>query len=112
MTQNRLKHSLSVLQATQSSPTFARLAELAMESTARLKTVETLIPVALRGAVRAGPIDGTSWCLILSNSAVAAKIRQLVPSMQAHLQSRGCEVTAIRIKIQTTTTVTSPQAER
>ncbi len=91
---------MTLMQATQASPTLAHLAELAAQSTARLKSIESLIPSALRSSVRAGPIEGTQWCLILDNNAVAAKIRQLLPAMQAHLRTKGWEVTAIRLKVQ------------
>jgi hypothetical protein len=99
---NRRNHSVTLLQATQDSPTLARLADLAMESTARLKAVQLLIPAQLRSAIKAGPIEGPVWCLILDNNAVAAKLRQLLPSMEAHLRSKGWEVNAIRLKVQTT----------
>jgi hypothetical protein len=98
---NRRNHSITLLQATQDSPTLSRLADLATESFARLKAIETLIPAALRSAVRAGPIEGTVWCLILDNNAVAAKIRQLLPSLESHLRAKGWEVSAIRLKVQT-----------
>jgi hypothetical protein len=98
---NRRNHSVTLLQATQDSPTLAQLAKLAMDSTARLKSIEALIPTSLRSAVRAGPIEGSSWCLILSNNAVAAKIRQLLPSLESHLRSKGWDVSAIRLKVQT-----------
>ena len=97
---NRRNPAITLLQATQDSPTLARLAELAMDSTARLQSIQTLIPAALRSAVKAGPIDGPTWCLILDNNAVAAKIRQLLPSMEAHLRSKGWEINAIRLKVQ------------
>ncbi len=97
---NRRNHSFTLLQATQDSPTLARLTGLAMESSARLKSVESLIPVALRKAVRAGPIEGTVWCLILDNNAIASKIRQLLPSLESHLRTKGWEVSAIRLKVQ------------
>lgn len=96
---NRRNHSITLLQATQDSPTLARLAELAMDSTARLQSIQALIPAALRSAVRAGPIEGPVWCLILDNNAVAAKIRQLLPSMESHLRSKGWEVNSIRLKV-------------
>ena len=98
---NRRNHSISLLQATQESPTLGRLAELAMDSTARLKSIEALIPAPLRSAVRAGPIEGAVWCLILDNNAVAAKIRQLLPSLESHLRAKGWEVNSIRLKVQT-----------
>ena len=98
---NRRNHSFTLLQATQDSPTLARLSGLAMESSARLKSIEQLIPASLRKAVRAGPIEGAVWCLILDNNAVAAKIRQLLPSLESHLRTKGWEVNAIRLKVQT-----------
>jgi hypothetical protein len=107
MTQNRRNQTLSVVQASQNSPTFARLSDLAMDSSARLKSIESLIQVSLRSSVLPGPIDGTTWCLIVRNNAVAAKIRQLLPTFQAHLRSKGWEVTAIRIKIQTSSSSVS-----
>lgn len=98
---NRRNHSYTLLQATQDSPTLARLTGLAVESTARLKAIEALIPASLRTAVRAGPIEGPVWCLILDNNAIAAKIRQLLPSLEAHLRAKGWDVNSIRLKVQT-----------
>lgn len=97
---HRRNHAISLLQATQESPTLARLSQLAAESAARLQSVEALIPVPLRSAILPGPIDGPQWCLILSNPAVAAKVRQLLPALQAHLRSKGWEVNSIRLKVQ------------
>lgn len=98
---NRRTHSITLQQAAQESPTFAHLANLAAESTARLQSVQALIPAGLRSAVKAGPIDGEVWCLILDNNAAAAKIRQLLPSMESHLRTKGWNVNSIRLKIQT-----------
>ena len=95
------KKSVSLYQATQNSPTLARLSDLALDSSARLRAIELLLPMSIRRSIKPGPIDGTEWCLILSNSAVAAKVRQLLPALQAHLNSKGWEVTSIRLKVQT-----------
>ena len=78
----------------------ARLTELSSDSVARLSAIQSLIPTALRSSIKAGPIDGPSWCLILDNNATAAKVRQLLPALQAHLRSRGWEVNSIRLKVQ------------
>lgn len=91
---------VTLLQATQDSPVLARLSELSRDSVARLKAVEPMIPAVLRSSVTAGPIEGSNWCLIVNNNAAAAKLRQLLPAMQAHLRTRGWEVNAIRLKVQ------------
>jgi len=97
----RRNHPVTLLQATQESPTLARLTELSIDSNARLRAVESMIPAVLRSAVKAGPVDDANWCLIVNSSAAAAKIRQLVPAMEAHLRSKGWQVSAIRLKVQT-----------
>ena len=38
---------------------------------------------------------------MVQGNAVAAKLRQLLPALEAHLRTRGHEVNAIRLKIQT-----------
>lgn len=96
----RRNHPLTLLQATQESPTLARLTELSRDSVARLKAVEPMIPAVLRPAIKAGPIDGPNWCLIVNSNAAAAKIRQLLPAMEAHLRIKGWQVSSIRLRVQ------------
>ncbi|HCL86114.1 hypothetical protein [Pulveribacter sp.] len=97
---NRRHHPITVQQASQESPTLARLAALTQESSQRLKAIEALVPPLLRPALQAGPIEGDCWCLLVKSNAAAAKTRQLLPAFQAHLRSRGWEVNSIRLKIQ------------
>ncbi|TFY98951.1 hypothetical protein [Ramlibacter humi] len=96
----RRLQAVTLQQAADEAPALARLAALARESGERLRAVESLIPAALRPAVKPGPIEGTSWCLLVEGNAAAAKLRQVLPAMQAQLCGRGWEVTAIRIKVQ------------
>lgn len=98
---NRRLHPVSVLQAVEDSPTLARLAQLARESHERLEAVQLLIPIPLRPSVKAGPIDGPAWCLLVDGNAAAAKLRQVIPALIAHLHDRGWQVTSIRLKVQT-----------
>jgi hypothetical protein len=100
---NRRHYALSLMQAAEASPTLARLAELTRDSRARLQALDPLIPAALRATVTAGPIDGDTWCLLVSNTASAAKLRQLLPSLESALKSRGWVVNSIRVKVQTQT---------
>ena len=95
----RLQSAVSLHQAAGDSPSLARLADLVRESNQRLKAIETLIPAALRPAVKAGPIDGESWCLLVNGNAASAKVRQLVPLLQSSLLRQGWKVKSIRLKI-------------
>jgi hypothetical protein len=98
---NRRHHPVSLQQAADESPTLARLASLVRESSQRLEAVASLLPPGLRAAVKAGPLEGASWCLLVNSNAAAAKLRQIVPALQAHLRVRGWPVDTIRIKVQT-----------
>jgi len=98
-TTRRPPQALTALQAAENAPTLARLAERIRESNDRFKAIESLIPEALRPAVKAGPVDGESWCLLVSGNAAAAKIRQLLPLLQSRLLGKGWKVTSIRLKI-------------
>ena len=95
----RLQSALSLHQAAGSSPSLARLTDLIRESNHRFKAIEMLIPETLRTAVKAGPIDGENWCLLVNNNAAMAKVRQLVPLIQASLVRQGWQVKSIRLKI-------------
>ena len=96
----RRHHAIPLQQAAQESPTFARLADLIRESSARLQAIKTLLPAPLRASVQAGPIEDGCWCLLVRSNAVAAKLRQLVPAFLVHLNQKNLSVTSIRIKVQ------------
>lgn len=98
---HRRHHAVTFQQAAEEAPVLAQLTSLARDSSARLNAIEPLVPPALRACLRAGPIDGTAWCLLVQGNAAAAKLRQLLPALEAHLRSKGWEVSAIRLKVQT-----------
>ena len=97
----RLPSALTAYQAASGAPLLARLNQRIDESSRRFKAIETLIPGALRAAVKAGPIDEQSWCLLVSGNAAAAKVRQLLPLLHASLLRQGWKVISIRLKILT-----------
>lgn len=91
--------TITAHQAVTNSPTLGHLTGLLKESSARLAAIESLIPETLRPAVKAGPIDGETWCLLVQGNAAAAKVRQLIPRIQSRLLQEGWKVTSIRLKI-------------
>ena len=96
---NRRHYAITVEQAASEAPTLANLVALTRESTARYKLVEFLIPPMLRPAIKPGPIEGDQWCLLVANTACAAKMKQLVPAMAAHLRVKGYPTADIRLKV-------------
>jgi len=69
------------------------------ESQARLQAVSHLLPVGLQGLVRSGPLDDAAWVLLVGNASAAAKMRQLLPELQAALAARGWPGPPIRVKV-------------
>lgn len=100
---NRHHGAITLQQASQQAPILAKLVALTRDSSERLRAVQALIPIGLHAAIQAGPIEGDSWCLLVKNNAAAAKLRQLLPVLAAHLRAQGWNVTTIRLKVQAST---------
>ena len=66
----------------------------------RFEAIVSLLPVSLRASVRAGPLDELGWALLVEHAAAAAKLRQMLPELQAALSLKGWPLPAIKIKIQ------------
>jgi hypothetical protein len=94
-------HAKPLLIAIQGTPKMAALIELNKESSARFKSIEPLIPGTLRFLIQPGPIEGSTWCLILDNSAVASKVRQILPAIISHLRCKGRDIDSVRLKVTT-----------
>lgn len=95
----RRHYAITLEQATQASPTLSQLVALTRDSSERLQSIRPLIPPALRAHVEAGPIEGSTWCLLVKNNAAASKLRYLLPSFEAHLRVKGWDVQHIRLKV-------------
>lgn len=70
----------------------------------RLRDLEQLLfestPVALARASRVANLKAGTLVVLADNAAVAAKLRQLAPSLLLHLNKRGFEVTVLRVEVQ------------
>jgi hypothetical protein len=87
-------------EALAANASLARLSQRIRESTARYEAVCDDLPESLRAHVRPGPLDDEGWSLLAANAAVAAKLRQLVPRLDAALNAKGWQGRPIRIKVQ------------
>jgi hypothetical protein len=92
------KHT-GVMDAIEQSDTLASMLAMHQKSTLYLKLVESVLPPGFSQQVKAGPIEDGVWCLLVTHNAAAAKLRQLLPSLSAHLRSKGHHVQTIRIKV-------------
>jgi hypothetical protein len=81
------------------SEPLARLLERVRQSHARFEVIRPLLPATLQGVVRAGPLDEDGWALLVDHGAAAAKLRQMLPDLEAALTARGWPG-AVKVRIQ------------
>jgi hypothetical protein len=93
--------AVSIQDALTHAPSLGALASRAAASVQCLARVAHLLPATLLAHVQAGPLEGGDWCVIVANSAVAAKLRQFQPILLTALQAPPYNVTSMRIKVQT-----------
>ena len=91
--------SQTVEQVVDSAPTLAQFSAVARDTQNRLKAIAPLLPASLRSLVQSGGVEDDAWCLLVPNSAVAAKLRQSLPALCAHLRTQGWDVQTIRVKV-------------
>lgn len=65
-----------------------------------LQAIQGVLPPMMRPHVKAGPIDDEGWTLLVANTAISSKLRQLQPRLLDALAQKGCKVNAIRLRVQ------------
>ena len=91
--------SQTLEQVVNSAPSLAHFSAIARDTQNRLQAIAPLLPASLRPLVQSGGVEDETWCLLVPNSAVAAKLRQTLPALCAHLRTKGWNVTTIRVKV-------------
>lgn len=81
------------------SEPLAGLLQRVRDSKARLNALNSLLPAALRAGIRSGPLDDEAWVLLVDNAASAAKLRQLLPALEAELRAQGWGKPPIKIQV-------------
>jgi hypothetical protein len=93
------RYALSAGEAVDDSPTLHSLLAAHRRAQACLARIAPVLAAGLRDRVRAGPIDGSRWTLLVDNGAAAAKLRQAVPAVLAAAQVAEPAIDAILIRV-------------
>lgn len=87
-----------VAQALRQHAGLALLGERLEASRRRLGVIAPALPGSLMTSLQPGPLDEEGWSLLAANAAVAAKLRHLLPRLEALLAQAGLPG-RIRIKL-------------
>ena len=91
-----------IAEALDASNMLGRLIERLRESEARFATICPALAPAMRQWVRPGVLDEEGWNLLVPNTAVAAKLRQSLPTLELMLTEAGWPPVVVRVKVQST----------
>ena len=93
--------TLALRDALADSEPLARLQQRLAEARRRFDAAASVVPPALHGAMRAGPVhDDGSWTLLADHNAAAAKLRHLLPEIDAALRAAGCAPGRVAVRVQ------------
>ena len=68
-------------------------------SESRLQRLLTIIPKGLHRQIKAGPADEDTWTVLVTSPAVAAKVRQMLPTLAAAVAQQEQRTVRIRVKV-------------
>ena len=84
------------------SPELRQLSDRAAKLMALQKLYEQIAPAAMLPYSRVVKLESQTLTLSANNSAIAAKLRQIAPTLTKMFQNGGCEVTGIQVRVQVT----------
>lgn len=94
--------AVTAAQAALGTGVLGQLWRQAQSAQACLAELRSVLPASLLGQVQPGPIEDGVWTLLVGHSSAAAKIRQWVPALQAHVRTKGWPVQRIEVKMHRT----------
>lgn len=89
-----------ITEALGANQTLGRLLERLRESQARFEAIRPALPPAMRQWVKPGVLDEEGWNLLVPNTAVAAKLRQSLPTLEQLLAEAGWPAVTLKVKVQ------------
>jgi hypothetical protein len=93
------KAALNITQALHNEPSFVSLSQKISYSKALWGVTIRLLPSSLTPHCTASSYSEGEWCILVNSPSTAAKLKQLSPSIVAHLRHHGYNITKIRIKL-------------
>ncbi len=81
------------------SEPLGRLMQRLRASNECFEALRPLLPPALLGQMRPGPLDDEGWSVLVANGAAAAKLRQMLPVLEKALLAQRGQATPIRVKV-------------
>lgn len=91
--------SMPIAQALAQHGSLGQLQARIRQSNVRFDAIRGALPGALAASIKPGPVDDSGWTLLAANAAVAAKLRQLQPRLEAIMKEHGWVPADIRIKV-------------
>lgn len=86
--------------ALRNNETLGSLLQRLQQSRQRMACITPLLPAALSSTVQPGPLDEKAWTLLVTHAAGAAKLRQMLPQLQAELLAQGWPDLPIKLRVQ------------
>ena len=93
------RSAVPLASALHDSETLARLAERLKESRRRFTSIEAVLPPSLATQAKPGPLDEHGWTVLALTAGAAAKLRQLVPVIEARLADQGFARLTTRVRV-------------
>ena len=96
-------YHLPLATALKRSEPLGSLMQRLRDSQARFEVIAPLLPAALKLAVKPGPLDDSTWVLLAAHASAAAKLRQMLPQLEAALAAAGWQGPKLRVKVSSAT---------
>ncbi len=100
MVSQRLPPPRNLGQAMDGAPTLASLLAGHRKANDCFQRIRPALPTAMHTLVRPGPIAEGCWTLFAENASIAAKLRQMLPTLLELAAMREPGITELKVKIQ------------
>ena len=94
-----IPNAIPIKQALEAAAPLHELLQRMRLSELRLQRLLAIIPKGLHRQIKAGPADEDNWTVLVASPAVAAKVRQILPTLTAAVAQQEQRTVLIRVKV-------------